>query len=424
MTDNHGFNTPKEGELDWHIPLNENFEKLDTAVTIRDVEANLGSYTPKDKAKFLAIDTGRRYIADGTQWTELPYPTTSTSDNGSDTTTEYDIRTSDVGGLVNAMAEASTGNTILVDMDETISSTVALKNGVAVVGDDPMPTLTGDTTVMMDEAGPGLQDARVEGIEFDGNYAGGNQGYALRFHSDDPFSNVTVTGNVFRNHYYNGVDFKSKGSVTCDGLHVDDNEFYNIRHHSVFIGAAADSCVIQNSTIDNNYVEDDWPAGGNEGGYDWMSLTFGSDSSTTAYVDGCSINGNRVKGLGGSGWIAFEDDVRNSSMNDNYLTGSGHGPGLGCAQETKNCEFLRNEVENYVRGLLCMNLFWDTKPDRRPEDNYFADNVVRDCNAGIDARYSGTDGHGNTFENNTFDNASGLRDKGSTDLVVQGNSGL
>jgi hypothetical protein len=76
MTPNHEYNTPEAGTLDWHVPLNENFEKLDTKTEIRDSEANLGQYTPKNGAKFLATDTGRRYLGDGTQWTEAPphYP--------------------------------------------------------------------------------------------------------------------------------------------------------------------------------------------------------------------------------------------------------------------------------------------------------------------------------------------------------------
>jgi hypothetical protein len=76
MTPNHGYNTPEAGTLDWHVPLNENFEKLDTKSEIRDSEANLGQYTPKNGAKFLATDTGRRYLGDGTEWSEAPphYP--------------------------------------------------------------------------------------------------------------------------------------------------------------------------------------------------------------------------------------------------------------------------------------------------------------------------------------------------------------
>jgi hypothetical protein len=72
MTPNHNYSTPDAGTLDWHLPLNDNFEKLDTKTEIRDVEANRGQYTPKNGAKFLATDTGTRYLGDGSQWVEAP----------------------------------------------------------------------------------------------------------------------------------------------------------------------------------------------------------------------------------------------------------------------------------------------------------------------------------------------------------------
>ncbi|MFB6077867.1 MAG: hypothetical protein ABEJ80_02670 [Halarchaeum sp.] len=71
MTDNHDLNTPAKGTLDWNVPLNENFERLDAAVEIRDVRANRSNYVPKDGAKFLATDTGRVYLGDGTSWSEI-----------------------------------------------------------------------------------------------------------------------------------------------------------------------------------------------------------------------------------------------------------------------------------------------------------------------------------------------------------------
>lgn len=72
---NHRYNTPEEGELDWHIPLNENFRRLDRDVEIRDAEANLDSYDPEPGTKFLATDTGATYTGDGTSWNLVGYVT-------------------------------------------------------------------------------------------------------------------------------------------------------------------------------------------------------------------------------------------------------------------------------------------------------------------------------------------------------------
>lgn len=68
MTDNHGYHTPSQGTENWHEPLNENFEQLDTDVEIRDTADNREEYEPKVGAKFIELDTGKAYIGDGQNW--------------------------------------------------------------------------------------------------------------------------------------------------------------------------------------------------------------------------------------------------------------------------------------------------------------------------------------------------------------------
>lgn len=70
-TENHDYNTPSKGETDWHVPLNNNTEALDTDVEIRDVEANKDQYTPKAGAKFLATDTENEYLGTGEAWVKV-----------------------------------------------------------------------------------------------------------------------------------------------------------------------------------------------------------------------------------------------------------------------------------------------------------------------------------------------------------------
>jgi hypothetical protein len=67
-TPNHGYNVPKEGAEDWHEPLNENFERYDTDIELRDAAANRGDYEPTAGAKFLATDTGVVSVGDGDDW--------------------------------------------------------------------------------------------------------------------------------------------------------------------------------------------------------------------------------------------------------------------------------------------------------------------------------------------------------------------
>ena len=70
---NHGYNQPSEGSIDWHIPLNENFKKLERDVEVRDLEANRSDYQPAIGAKFLATDSGATYTGDGTNWNLVGY---------------------------------------------------------------------------------------------------------------------------------------------------------------------------------------------------------------------------------------------------------------------------------------------------------------------------------------------------------------
>lgn len=71
MTTNHNYNQPPKGAEDWHIPLNENFAKLDVDVEVRDTNANRTDYDPTDGAKYLATDTGDVYLGDGSAWLNI-----------------------------------------------------------------------------------------------------------------------------------------------------------------------------------------------------------------------------------------------------------------------------------------------------------------------------------------------------------------
>jgi FtsZ-binding cell division protein ZapB len=70
-TPNHDYNVPDKGTLDWHEPVNENFEAFDADIEIRDTGApDTNGYTPADGAKYLDTDTGTVYLGDGSSWTE------------------------------------------------------------------------------------------------------------------------------------------------------------------------------------------------------------------------------------------------------------------------------------------------------------------------------------------------------------------
>ncbi|MEZ3168904.1 hypothetical protein ABNG02_16450 [Halorubrum ejinorense] len=67
-TPSHNYNMPSEGTLDWNIPLNDNFEQLDSDIEIRALEENKGEYEPKEGTKYEATDSGAVYYGNGTAW--------------------------------------------------------------------------------------------------------------------------------------------------------------------------------------------------------------------------------------------------------------------------------------------------------------------------------------------------------------------
>lgn len=65
-TDNHGLQKPDQGDTDWtHGP---DMQTAEERLPIRDVEANLGQYTPHAGATFVATDSGAVYDGDGAAW--------------------------------------------------------------------------------------------------------------------------------------------------------------------------------------------------------------------------------------------------------------------------------------------------------------------------------------------------------------------
>lgn len=71
LTTNHGYQIPEKGENDWHIPLNDNFDAIDTDIPIADADGAKSEYKPIDRSLYIAIDTATLYVGDGTQWNEL-----------------------------------------------------------------------------------------------------------------------------------------------------------------------------------------------------------------------------------------------------------------------------------------------------------------------------------------------------------------
>jgi len=147
MTEFHNYQTPKKGETNWHVPLNDNFEQIDKDVEIRATESEKSAFEPKDGSKFFATDTGRVYVGDGENWNRLP-------ESGQDPSlTQLNARTYFVdteAKLKDTVENSEQANKIIITDDITISSEIdwhQLQTGTVIQGDGtPVVTFDGNAS--------------------------------------------------------------------------------------------------------------------------------------------------------------------------------------------------------------------------------------------------------------------------------------
>lgn len=266
MTINHDYNTPAEGTRDWHVPINDNFSRLDTDVEIRDADGNRGGYDPKKGSKYLATDTGSVYIGDGASWERIGSLRTSSGGSGSEAATAV---VSTATELQDAIDTHHTGETqfwkqptpvIEVEAGSALnpSSTIRLKQGIQVNWNGALIRPDADIDVVQQDPltfsyGPVSVDTSFLGFDwnssawtFDAGEAG--ESYANRqntvcdsVHLRGDDNQQTGTGNGFyltdsasefvayvkvHNFVVRGFDYGVLLEATDGGAWVNDNQFH------------------------------------------------------------------------------------------------------------------------------------------------------------------------------------------------------
>lgn len=161
-TANHGYQRPDRGAQDWHVPLNENFARIDTDVEIKDTDGSRSDYEPKPGAKFLATDTRRIYMGDGEQWQEFGSAAGSASAvslDGSGTATRlsdgtYVARPGQIQSVIDAAATGSEFGqnpartvTLVSGQQYEISQPVRVRRGVRLECNGAKVVPSGDFNV-------------------------------------------------------------------------------------------------------------------------------------------------------------------------------------------------------------------------------------------------------------------------------------
>lgn len=147
MDGNHDLGVPDAGRDDWSDPIDANFERLDTAVPIRDTADARDEYDPGDGAKFFATDTGVLSVGDGESWQtigDLQHPLHATA--GDTVANGSRIRVAESGADIQPAIDDLTadesagpagGVVLLRRHGYSIDEPIELKKGVQLRGIQP-----------------------------------------------------------------------------------------------------------------------------------------------------------------------------------------------------------------------------------------------------------------------------------------------
>lgn len=170
-TTNHGLTKPDEKTLNWHIPINGNFDAIDAELAIKDTDANKSNYEPIEDQEYIATDTGAIYIGNGTDWEKqdreiqkLEIEKLSLGNDGpatsfSDITTSgsgVDVENIDGSTYVTAANPLHAGDNLewLADGDGSVTLNASTGTGVDIENTSGTTLLTGANPL---EAGSNLE---------------------------------------------------------------------------------------------------------------------------------------------------------------------------------------------------------------------------------------------------------------------------
>lgn len=203
-TPNHNYNIPNEGTTNWHIPLNENFEQLDTDIEIRGLEEDKSDHEPQVGTKYEATDSGAVYHGDGDKWVLTDRIVDHISARQIQTNGPRIVSPSIDGGydsLQSAIDDAAEGGSSTIWLSENIEENVVIpkddevnwyrRGGITIKGvSEPYTKITdkkedGETPVITGtDSNAQLHHFTLKNIHIDGS---SSSGPAMRFGPSVPF---------------------------------------------------------------------------------------------------------------------------------------------------------------------------------------------------------------------------------------------
>jgi len=266
------YTTPDQGTLDWHIPLNENFDQLNRDIPVLDAEANRDTHAPHEGLLFIATDTGRRYVGDGEAWTELPYPTDG--DTSTETTTDTSGPTADIvvsrtsdpvlaerdgselaSGDADSVLEAvvsdlSSGETVHIESGTYVISSMKILTGLSDV------TWRSEGTIRLDDGGSSVKSIlRIDSCE-NVLVDGGTYDFDKQNNTDD---GLYGTQFILSPRNSSGVEIKNtrllnafngfSGGNGISDLYIHDNYMQTSDERGVYHSGASKNIEVGNNTI-------------------------------------------------------------------------------------------------------------------------------------------------------------------------------
>jgi len=322
-TANHNYQRPDRGAQDWHIPLNENFARIDTDVEIKDAAENLEDYEPKAGARFLATNSRQIFIGDGEQWQEFGSVAGSASVVSIGESGQTATRTTDgtliakPGQLQSVIDAAATGSEFGERPTQTvrlvsgtqyeIDETIRLQRGVRLECNGAKVVPTGDFNVFELDRETQLVDPFVDtrGMQW---------------------SSIQI---VLGPEDVNKLDTRNRGWVKNAYLHSDPASGIGIQFRG---GSSPCSMQVANGTLNGfDRALDFYATGDNTGGQgDWSNgnqfwgrlQDFRIGISMRS--EGAEVSGNSVRVQAQTGSVSewlwkMDRDPRDSRGDNNYV---------------------------------------------------------------------------------------------------------
>ena len=358
MTENHNYRATTRHAADWRTVFNEDIDRLDTDIEIRDIESNLDSYSPKRGAKFLALDTENEFVGEGDRWRALP------SSGTAPTIDSVQLRSLSKTAVYTANYDSVQE---AVD-DATIGETVVLQGGTTTIQDPPV-VVSSKVTIQGDRSGSTLKlpdKANTHAITI----AKGSSGSTLQnFQIDANGENQDTT-------------------IPRGNLHVIQKEsgISSILYRNLTIADAAKGAAIAN-------------AGGNDialvgcNGY-----RGGKNGAPCDFIFNNEVTSLRVTGCYAENFTdtaVAQDNVRNTIVYGNIFKHC-RSQAVSFVMDSSDGAIVNNQIVNsgtVSDGSIVVGPF-GTK--NRPTGVVVANNTIRDCQTNgifVEATYVGTIGN-------------------------------